>query len=331
VSRAGLVSAVLVLCVAGGAAAIVLADSGGGQDGEPAASATGRWTAKRPSLLARTEVAVARVGRFVYVMGGFERRSGRSTAAVERYDLRRDRWRRVADMPAGLNHAAAVSYRGSVYAVGGYRGRRTLDDEVATLYRYQPRRDRWTRLAPMPTARGALAAAVVGHRLYAVGGAATGRGALATLEVYDFRTGRWAAGPDLPLAREHLAAAAARGHVYALAGRAAGQGNFARVDRYDPARRRWARVRDMARPRGGIAAATIGNRIAVFGGEEADGTIGEVELYDPARNRWRALPGMRTPRHGLGGVSAGNRIYAIEGGDEPGFHFTRALESLLLR
>ena len=79
----------------------------------------------------------------------------------------------------------------------------------ATLYRYQPRRDRWTRLAPMPTARGALAAAVVGHRLYAVGGAATGRGALATLEVYDFRRRRWSAGPDLPLAREHLAAAAA--------------------------------------------------------------------------------------------------------------------------
>ena len=104
-------------------------------------------------------------------------------------------------MPAGLNHAAAVAYRGSVYVVGGYRGRRTLDDEVATLYRYQP------RARPLDAAdarrrprRGALAAAVIGHRLYAVGGAATGRGALATLEVYDFRTRRWSAGPDLPLA-----------------------------------------------------------------------------------------------------------------------------------
>ena len=42
----------------------------------------------------------------------------------------------------------------------------------------------------------------------------------------------------------------------------------------------------------------------------------------------RSLPAMRTPRHGLGGVSKGRRIYAIEGGDEPGFHFTRAIEYL---
>ena len=84
----------------------------------------------------------------------------------------------------------------------------------------------------------------------------------------------------------------------------------------------------MRKARGGIAAATAGGRIAVFGGEEGAGTIRPVELYDPATNRWRSLPGMRTPRHGLGGVSRGNRVYAIEGGDEPGFHFTRTLEYL---
>jgi hypothetical protein len=66
----------------------------------------------------------------------------------------------------------------------------------------------------------------------------------------------------------------------------------------------------------------------VFGGEESAGTIRRAELYNPTTNRWRALPGMRTPRHGLGGVARGTRIYAIEGGDQPGFHFTRTLEYL---
>ena len=75
----------------------------------PAEPATNAWRPLKASTLARTEVAAARVGRFVYVMGGFERRSGETVAATERYDLRRDRWRRVADMPAGLNHAAAVA------------------------------------------------------------------------------------------------------------------------------------------------------------------------------------------------------------------------------
>jgi hypothetical protein len=179
-SRTGLVSAVVVFCVAGGAAAIVLADFDGERDSEPATSATGRWTAKRPSLLARTEVAAARVGRFVYVAGGFERRSGRSTAAVERYDLRRDRWRRVHPMPVALNHPAAAAYRGDVYVLGGYTGRGDLRGEVASLYRYDPGRDRWSRLPDAPTRRAALAVGVVGSKLYAAGGA-NSDGALRTL------------------------------------------------------------------------------------------------------------------------------------------------------
>jgi N-acetylneuraminic acid mutarotase len=311
-----------------GAAIVVCAVAACGGDGsEPAPAATSKWRPLSPATLERTEVAAARVGRFIYVMGGFEKSSGGTVAITERYDIRNDRWRRVADMPAGLNHAAAVAYRGDVYVVGGYRGRASLDDEVSTLYRYDPGRNRWTRLPSAPTRRGALAAGVVGHRLYAVGGATAGR-ALGTLEIYDFRTRRWSTGPDLALPREHLAAASARGRFYAIAGRASGQGNFTRVDRYDPSARRWTRVRDLRKARGGIAAATVGRRIVVFGGEEGAGTIRPVEVYDTTHDRWRSLPGMRTPRHGLGGVSRGNRVYAIEGGDVPGFHFTRAIEYL---
>ena len=230
---AALLAAAVVAAFGGGACG----GAGGAGGGGAQPASVRAWKALAPATLERTEVAAARVGRFVYVMGGFEQRSGATVAVTERYDIRHDRWRRVADMPAGLNHAAAVAYDGDVYVVGGYRGRNTLDDEVATLYRYRPERNRWTRLPSAPTRRGALAAGVIGHRLYAVGGAASGRGALPTLEIYDFRSRRWSAGPDLPLAREHLAAAVARGRFYALAGRAAGQGNFRRVDRYDPARR----------------------------------------------------------------------------------------------
>ena len=67
----------------------------------------------------------------------------------------------------------------------------------------------------------------------------------------------------------------------------------------------------------------------VFGGEQLGGTtIRQVEVYSPRRNRWRSLPGMLTPRHGLGGVSLGHRVYAIEGGPQPGFHFSDAIEFL---
>src|SRR5918997_1771788 len=113
----------------------LLAAACGGSDapGQPAP----QWRSLTPAQLQRTEVAAAKVGRHIYVMGGFERSSGQTTAATERYDTERNRW---------------------------------------------------TRLPSMPTARGAMVAGVVGHRLCVAGGAGTHRqGALATLEIYDFR------------------------------------------------------------------------------------------------------------------------------------------------
>ena len=60
-------------------------------------------------------------------------------------------------------------------------------------------------------------------------------------------------------------------------------------------------------------------------------TIAAVELFNPRTRAWRSLPSMRTPRHGLGGAVLGNRVYAIEGGVEPGFSFSKAIEALDVR
>jgi N-acetylneuraminic acid mutarotase len=321
--------ALLVACAAGAAVALIVTSAnGGGEDARPVA--TDRWTALRPAQLERTEVGAARIGRFVYVVGGFQRRDSSTSAAVERYDIERDRWRRVRDMPVGLNHTQAVAYRGDLYVMGGYASSTGLDQEVDTLYRYDPQRDRWTRLPDAPSTRAAHAMGVIGHRLYVAGGARGGQ-PLGTLEIYDFRRRRWSRGPDMEFAREHLAGTVAGRFFYVLAGRAAGQGNFKVAERYDPRERRWQRLPDMEKPRGGIAAARVGKRVVVFGGEEDAGTIREVELYSPARRRWSRLPDLATPRHGLGGVSRRGRVYAIEGGPTPGFDFSNAIEALDVR
>ncbi|HEX8744597.1 MAG TPA: kelch repeat-containing protein [Thermoleophilaceae bacterium] len=290
--------------------------------------ATDRWKPLPRSKLSRTEVGAARIGRAIYVVGGFEQASGgKTTAAVERYGIGSRRWTRVRSMPVALNHAAAASWRGRLYVVGGYSAPNGLANEQALLLRYDPARNRWKRLAEPPSARAALAAAVVGDRLYAVGGA-RGGAALPTLEIYDLRANRWSGGPDMAVAREHLAAAATGGFVYALAGRAGGQGNFATAERFDTRTRTWERLPDMAKPRGGIAAAAVRGDVVVFGGEEDAGTIREAERLDTATRTWSALPPMRTPRHGLGGAGLDGRVYSIEGGPQPGLYFSTDLEVL---
>jgi len=306
-------------------AALIACGCGAGK-GEPAGP---QWRTLAPAKLARTEVAAARVGRFIYVMGGFLR-AGFTTAATERYDIARDRWTRVVSMPVPLNHAAATAYKGRVYVVGGYSSRTALADEVATLYRYNPTRDRWRRLPSMRIARGALAVGVIGGRLYAAGGASS-TGDHNELEIYDLKRRRWHRGPAMTVARDHLAGAVAGGRFYALAGRAPPHGNFDVLEAYDPRKRRWRTLPPMQKPRGGIGAATVDGRIVVAGGEEPAGTIKEVELYDPRKRRWTRLRDLPTPRHGLGVVSYRRRVYVIEGGDQPGFAFTRTLEALDIR
>jgi N-acetylneuraminic acid mutarotase len=317
------------VALAAGGGAVVLAASR-----DAGTAATDRWTALAPAPLERTEVAAARIGRSIYAVGGFERASGATSAAVERYDIRRDRWSRVRAMPLALNHPTATTYRGDLYVHGGYTGASDLSAPTAALLRYDPERDRWRRLPAAPTPRAAHALAVIGGRLYAAGGANEG-GSLRSLEIYDFKRRRWTSGPSFPFgpARNHTTGVASDGRFYVIAGRDAE--NYTAVERYNPRRRVWEDVPDLRTPRGGIASARLRDgRIVVFGGENlapGGSTIAAVELFNPRTRRWRSLPSLRTPRHGLGGVSLGNRVYAIQGGVVPGFSFSNAIEALDVR
>jgi N-acetylneuraminic acid mutarotase len=314
---AGTLGAVLIL-----AAVLLLPRDGGARQD--------RWTPLRAAQLERTEVAAARIGRFIYVVGGFERASGGTVASVERYDIRRNRWRRERDMPVGLNHPTAVAYRGRLYVHGGYRGEAGLTAPTGILLRYNPAGRRWRRLPSSPTPRAAHALGAIRGRLYAAGGA-NDSGSLQSLEIYDIRRARWRSGPSFPgPARNHTTGVVSGGRFYVLAGRDAG--NLTNAERYNPRRRVWETLPPLRVARGGIASARLSDgRIVVFGGERLEPggtTIAEVELFDPRRRRWSSLPPLRTPRHGLGGAARGRRVYAIQGGPTPGFDFSNAIEYL---
>ena len=319
--------------VAVAVAALAIGDDGDGPPDQAFESATGGWLPLAGAGLERTEVAAARLGRHIYLVGGFEERSGATTAAVERYDIRADSWRRMASMPVGLNHPTAVPHRGRVYVHGGYRGRRNLSSATAGLLEFDPARNRWRRLPSARTPRAAHALAVIGGRLYAAGGA-NANGSLRSMEIFDFRSRRWRRGPSFPgPPRDHTTGIASGGRFYVLAGRE-GSNNYTAAERYDPRRRRWERLPNMGRERGGIASVRLADgRIVVFGGEDFNtgNTIREVELFNPRTRRWRRLPDMRTPRHGLGGAARGNRMFSIVGGPQPGFHFSDSIEYLDVR
>ena len=284
-----------------------------------ASSRGNSWRTATPLPVARTEVASARLGDEIVVIGGYLA-DGQSSGRVDAYSPRTRKWRRLPDLPARVNHAMAASAGGRLYVVGGYGAERSAFSFFG---------GRWHRLRPLPAPRAAAGSAVVGKRLYVVGGVvAPGRLAPRML-VLGLRTGRWSFAPG-PSLREHLAATATRGVLYALAGRSGGT-NFTTFEAYSVAARRWSRLPAVPYPRGGTGAAVVRGRIISVGGEEPAGTIASVYAYGISARRWTRLPDMRTPRHGLGVVSFGNTVYAVAGGPEPGLHVSSANEFLTLQ
>ena len=288
-----------------------------------ASAATPRWQSGDQLPIPRTEVAAARHGNDLVVVGGYLP-TGVTTTQADAYSLTERRWRRLPELPIALDHASAATWRGRAVVVGGYYARNRPSERAFVL-----EGERWRELPPMPAGRAAAGAAVIGDTLYVVAGVGP-RGLARAGFALDLRRDRWRQIPG-PTPREHLAVTATGGRVYALAGRTAGLNTNLRVlESWKPGARRWTRLRPVPGARGGTAATAVGRTIVSVGGEAPSGTIASVYAYDTRTRRWRRLPDLPTPRHGLGVVTAGRTVYAIAGGPRPGLTTSGALEFLTL-
>jgi len=312
--------------------AIALFDDDSAHGGTVMARAA-HWTSLPPSPIERTEVGAARIGRFIYVVGGFVAPFLETTNEVTRYDTSTGTWTKIAPLPVGVNHPAVAAATGrcagQLYVYGGYTGSSGLTAEVDSLQRFNPRTGAWTQLTGSGVARAAATLAPVGCSLYAIGGASGGT-ALRLVQVYDIRRGTWRNGPSMRTAREHLASVAIGKNILALGGRSSG-GNLDVVEELDTRTGKWRSRPPIPTPRSGFGAVAIDSSAVVVGGEEltpGGETIRPVEAYGIQSHRWRKLPGMLTPRHGLGVVAQGSRIFAIEGGPHPGVSYSSIVETL---
>jgi N-acetylneuraminic acid mutarotase len=285
---------------------------------------TGGWRQAAPVPDPRSEVAATVVNGEIVIVGGF-RQVGANSRRVDAFSPKRNRWRRLPDLPLAVDHSTAAAFRGRIYVSGGYRSDRSRSNAAFVFAR-----GRWSRLPRMPSPRAAAGAAFSGGKLYVMGGVGPNGLAKNGLE-YDPARRRWRTIPG-PTPREHLGVTAARGRVFVVAGRTAGfDTNLDLVEAYTPATGRWTKLPPVPGTRGGTGAATTGRYVVSAGGEATPGTIKEVYELDLYSNTWRRLPDLPTPRHGLGVAYANGRVYVVAGGPTPGLSVSPANEFLPLR
>src|SRR5262245_11522439 len=133
--------------------------------------APGRWAQLTPMPTARQEVAAAAYGGRVWVIGGFGA-GAEPTATVETYDPEQNVWEPRAALPEPVHHATAAVVGDRLFVIGGYTGGRVRWEPLDSVWEFVPARARWEPRAAMPTARGALAVAVLDGRIHALGGSA---------------------------------------------------------------------------------------------------------------------------------------------------------------
>jgi N-acetylneuraminic acid mutarotase len=285
----------------------------------------GVWVRKADMPTARMGLSVCTVNGIIYAIGGSLLGSGTALATVEAYDPATDLWTTKAAMPNPRLYLDCAVVNGRIYAMGGdlHGIIPVLQSPLSSVHEYDPATDTWTRKADMPTARWGLTAAVVGDKIYALGGyTAYGVASLSVLEVYDPATDTWDSKAAMPTPRGWFTTSVVDGKIFAIGAAQPPSGPWlATVDMYDPLTDTWTPRANMPTARGALASSVAHGSVYVVGGRTGNPSFrafSTVEEYDPATDTWTERTSLPSPRFHFRTSELNGRIYAIGGASATG-------------
>jgi N-acetylneuraminic acid mutarotase len=197
--------------------------------------------------------------------------------------------------------------------------------------RYDPARDAWDTMAPLPHPAASIAVAAVGDRIYVAGGyTADYSGVSAEVFSYDPAADSWQSEPSMPTARANPGGAAFNGKFAVVGGRTTYNASqvAGAVELFDPGTGSWSRLpTDLPTPREAVAVIVAAGDLWVIGGANNDintsygMTLSEV--YRAGSGQWETGPELLMPRVGLAGGSVRGQL-VVAGGWSPSAHTATA-------
>ena len=273
--------------------------------------------AKLPPLPeAVTSFGAAIAGDSLYVYGGHTGRAhayshDKQAHTLLRLDLNDPKQWSELDEGPGLQGLALVAHAGKLYRLGGFTAKNAEGEEHCLWSQdaaacYDPQTRSWKSLPPLPEPRSSFDAAVLGDKIYVIGGWQL-RGAEEsiwhkTAYVLDLSAAspEWKAIAEPPFQRRALSVAAHDGKIYAIGGMQQEGGITTRVDVFDPVSGTWSaapKLHGEGMDGFGSSAFAVGGRLYVstLGGTlqrlAADGQAWEIAReLDPGRFFHRMLP-----------------------------------------
>ena len=127
-----------------------------------------RWSSI-PGPTPREHLGVATLGGRVYAVGGRLAGADTNLRLLEVYAPGVRKWRRLPPVPGRRGGTAAAGTSHWVVSAGG----ETPAVTIRTVYRFDIRRLRWSRLPDLPTPRHGLGVVALGGKVYVIGGGTT--------------------------------------------------------------------------------------------------------------------------------------------------------------
>jgi N-acetylneuraminic acid mutarotase len=161
--------------------------------------------------------AIGGDGTVLYDKKGFYNPQG-IVNANEAYNPKTNSWKIKAAMPTSRDHLASAKIHNKIFVIGGrqpWGG--PLFKDLDKNEMYDPQKDAWTTLTPLPTNRSGLSAASADNKIFVFGGESI-RQTFNVTEKYDPITNSWTKEPSMPSARHGLAAVAIDNKIYVIAG-----------------------------------------------------------------------------------------------------------------
>jgi len=190
-----------------------------------------RWIKKADMPTARCFLSGGVVDGKMYAIGGVRERET-PLSVVEEYDPVADKWAKKADMPTARGMFATGAAGGKIFAIAGQDFDKNMGGWVwvSPVEEYDPKADKWTKKADIPTVRVGLSACAVNGRIYAIGGRSD---TWVEVEEYDPAADTWTKKADMPTARWELSTSAVNGKIYAIGGCTPGNDTISTVEEYD--------------------------------------------------------------------------------------------------
>lgn len=191
----------------------------------------------------------------------------------------------------------------------------------------------WKEMAPAPEGEEEVFGAVVGGKIYLMGGIKPLWKPLGLVLEYDPEANNWVKKNTMPELKHHVGTTALGDKIYLMGGFVYPEKGepawvpVASAWEYTPATDSWKKLAPLPGPRGALACAGLDGKVYCTGGVRLPAWSmrngirpgSEIEqpndliVYDPATNTWTTKSPMPTPRNHHVLVAVGGKLYAIGG------------------